>query len=170
MRHQSYLIIIFLILVCLVILITPAYASEELNDNEYTERKCLVEAIYFEGRSEELIAQLAIANVILERVKLPNYPDTVCKVVRQGRYYKGNPIRNKCAFSYWCDGKSERMYNYQAKEIAIKVAAMAMNGILVEITLEATHYHTRAVNPYWARHDKLMYLGSLGSHLFYIEN
>ena len=112
MRHQSYLIIIFLILVCLIILITPAYASEELN----------------------------------------------------------NPIRNKCAFSYWCDGKSERMYNHQAKETAIKVAAMAMNGILVEITLEATHYHTRAVNPYWARHDKLMYLGSLGSHLFYIEN
>ena len=170
MRQHLHLIIMFLILVCLVILITPAYASEELNDNEYTERKCLVEAIYFEGRSEELIAQLAIANVIIERVRLPNYPNTVCKVVRQGRYYKGNPIRHKCAFSYWCDGKSERMYNKRAKETAIKVAAMAMNGILVEITLEATHYHTRAVSPYWSRHERITYLGSLGSHLFYTEN
>ena len=170
MRQHLHLIIMFLILVCLVILITPAYASEDLNDNEYTERKCLVEAIYFEGRSEELIAQLAIANVIIERVRLPNYPNTVCKVVRQGRYYKGNPIRHKCAFSYWCDGKSERMYNKRAKETAIKVAAMAMNGILVEITLEATHYHTRAVSPYWSRHERITYLGSLGSHLFYTEN
>jgi len=170
MRQHLHLIIMFLILVCLVILMTPAYASEDLNDNEYTERKCLVEAIYFEGRSEELIAQLAIANVIIERVRLPNYPNTVCKVVRQGRYYKGNPIRHKCAFSYWCDGKSERMYNKRAKETAIKVAAMAMNGILVEITLEATHYHTRAVSPYWSRHERITYLGSLGSHLFYTEN
>lgn len=170
MRQHLHLIIMFLILVCLVILMTPAYASEDLNDNEYTERKCLVEAIYFEGRSEELIAQLAIANVIIERVRLPNYPNTVCKVVRQGRYYKGNPIRHKCAFSYWCDGKSERMYNKRAKETAIKVAAMAMKGMLVETTLEATHYHTRAVSPYWSRHERLIYLGSLGSHLFYTEN
>ena len=170
MLNQMYLIIIFLILVCLVVLMAPVYASEELSDNEYQERTCLVEAIYFEGRSEKVLAQLAIANVILERVRLRNYPNTVCKVVRQGKYYKSNPIRNKCAFSYWCDGKSERMYNKRAKETAIKVAAMAMKGMLVETTLEATHYHTRAVSPYWSRHERLIYLGSLGSHLFYTEN
>ena len=80
-------------------------ATEGLNDKEYEERQCLVEAIYFEGRSESLLAQLAIANVILERVKLINFPNTVCDVVKQGRYYKGHPVRHKCAFSYWCDGK-----------------------------------------------------------------
>ena len=170
MRHQSYLIIIFLILVCLVILITPAYASEELNDNEYTERKCLVEAIYFEGRSESVLAQLAIANVILERVKQPAFPDTVCKVVRAGRYYKGNPIRNKCAFSYWCDGKSEKMYNKNAKEIAIEVATMAVKGVLVDSTMYATHYHATYVYPYWARHYTFEIIGQLGFHIFYIQN
>ena len=56
--------------------INPVKASEGLTDEEYEERQCLVEAIYFEARSESILAQLAIANVILERVKLANFPNT----------------------------------------------------------------------------------------------
>ena len=145
-------------------------ASVELNEKEYEERKCLVEAIYFEARSEPLIAQLAIANVILERVKSIQFPNTVCTVVKQGRYYKGHPIRHKCAFSYWCDGKSEKMYNEEAKQEAIKVAAMATDGILVDLTLYATHYHAIYVNPYWASNQRFEKLGQIGSHIFYIQH
>ena len=75
-----------------------------------SELNCLVEAVYYEARSEPLIAQLAVANVVLERVRDERFPNTICEVVHQGRYNrKGHPIRHKCMFSYWCDGKPERM-------------------------------------------------------------
>ena len=156
----------FIILFC----INPVKASEGLTDEEYEERQCLVEAIYFEARSESILAQLAIANVILERVKLANFPNTVCKVVKQGRYYKGHPIRHKCAFSYWCDGKSEKMYNNKAKQNAIKVAAMAASGILVDQTLYSTHYHATYVNPYWASNERFEIVAQIDSHIFYIQH
>lgn len=148
----------------------PVKATEGLSDKEYEERRCLVEAIYFEGRSESLLAQLAIANVILERVKLINFPNTVCEVVKQGRYYKGHPVRHKCAFSYWCDGKSEKMYNNKAKQNAIKVAAMAASGVLVDQTLYATHYHATYVNPYWASDKNFKRIAQIGAHIFYIQH
>ena len=82
----------------LLLLISPAKADE---------RTCLVEAVYFEARSETLIGKLAVANVILERMYNKSFPNTICGVVKQGRYWEGKPVRNKCQFSYWCDGKTD---------------------------------------------------------------
>ena len=83
-----------------------------------TEVECLTEAIYFEARGETFVGQLAVANVILERVRDSRFPPTVCEVVHAGRYWEGNPIRNRCAFSYWCDGKPEIMKDKQALKTA----------------------------------------------------
>ena len=69
---------------------------------------CLVEALYHEARSESLLGMLSVANVILTRKESSNYPNTICKVVHQGKYWKDNPVRDKCHFSYWCDGRPER--------------------------------------------------------------
>ena len=60
-----------------------------------TEVECLTEAIYFEARGESFVGQLAVANVILERVRDSRFPPTVCEVVHAGRYWEGNPIRNR---------------------------------------------------------------------------
>jgi spore germination cell wall hydrolase CwlJ-like protein len=163
-------IMLFFVLLIATIYFNPARATEGLNDKEYEERQCLVEAIYFEARSESLLAQLAIANVILERVKLINFPNTVCDVVKQGRYYKGHPVKHKCAFSYWCDGKSEKMHNQKAKQNAIKIAAMAASGVLVDQTLYATHYHATYVNPYWASNENFERVAQIGVHIFYIQH
>ena len=135
-----------------------------------SELNCLVEAVYYEARSEPFVAQLAVANVVLERVRDHRFPNTICEVVHKGRYNKkGQPIRHKCKFSYWCDGKPERMKEIAALKTAISVSEMAINGVVVEITAGATHYHATYVRPHWILSHTFMELGQLGRHIFYLD-
>jgi len=134
------------------------------------ELNCLVEAVYYEARSEPITAQLAVANVVLERVRNDKFPNTICEVVHQGRYNKkGQPIRHKCMFSYWCDGKPERMKEIVALKTAISVSEMAVNGVVVEETVGATHYHATYVQPHWILSHTFMELGQVGRHIFYLD-
>jgi len=130
-----------------------------------TELECLTEAVYFEARGESFVGQLAVANVILQRVRDYRFPPTVCEVVHAGRYWEGNPIRNRCAFSYWCDGKPEIMKDKQALRIAQDVARMAIDGVIYEEIQGATFYHASYVNPYWIK--DLTFITKIGKHLFY---
>ena len=134
------------------------------------EKSCLTEAIYFEARSESFIAQLAVANVILERTKNDRYPDTICEVVHEGKYFKEHPVRHQCQFSYWCDGKPESIANTEAYKTALSVAELAMHGVLVEHTLGATHYHATYVTPKWSFNNNFTELGQVGRHIFYVDN
>jgi spore germination cell wall hydrolase CwlJ-like protein len=135
-----------------------------------SELNCLVEAVYYEARSEPITAQLAVANVVLERVRNDKFPNTICGVVHQGRYNKkGQPIRHKCMFSYWCDGKPERMKEIEALKTAISVSEMAINGVVVDITVGATHYHATYVRPDWIHSFTFMELGQVGRHIFYLD-
>ena len=90
---------------------------------------CLVEAIYFEGRSESISGMLGIGVVILNRVKSKRYPNTICAVVHDGHYWEGNPIKYKCAFTYWCDGKPERYNDIKALARVQEVVILLMNGV-----------------------------------------
>jgi spore germination cell wall hydrolase CwlJ-like protein len=130
---------------------------------------CLVEAIYHEARSEDVLSQLAVANVILTRVESSNFPNTICKVVHQGKYWKGNPIRNRCHFSYWCDGKSERMTDLKSLIKILSVAEMALKGTQIKQTVGATHYHAAYVTPFWSSDPQFKSLGQIGTHIFYID-
>ena len=153
------------IFVCLFVLgiSSTTYAVEE-TDNF----KCLVEAIYHEARSEPFIGQLAVANVILERVNLAHFPHSICEVVHAGHRWKGNIIKNRCAFSYFCDGKKE-WYSMDKKaiDIAYNVASLAMQGVMVFSTLGGTHYHASYVAPSWSNH--LERLEQIGTHIFYVD-
>ena len=154
------------LLLWLTILTTCFYVST----SKANETKCLVEAVYYEARSESLMAQLSVANVILERVFDNRFPNTICGVVHQGKHNKrGQPIRYKCMFSYWCDGKPERMKNIRALQKAIEVSDLALQGVFVKSTLGATHYHATYVKPAWSRSDNFKYLGRMGRHLFYVD-
>ena len=130
------------------------------------ETHCLAEAIYFEARDQPLRGQLAVAVVIKNRMKDPRWPSTVCGVVHDGRYWRGNPVRNRCAFSYWCDGKSERPREPEAWTTALSIAKQVLT---VDLTIEgleaATHYHTLSVTPKWSR--SLDHCGTIGEHKFY---
>ena len=130
---------------------------------------CLVEALYHEARSESLLGMLSVANVILTRKESSNFPNTICKVVHQGKYWKGNPIKDKCHFSYWCDSRPERFTDMAGLIKSINVAEMSLKGIQVKQTVGSTHYHASYVTPRWASNPYFKALGQLGNHIFYID-
>ena len=131
------------------------------------ERTCLVEAVYFEARSETFIGKLAVANVILERMHNKSFPNTICGVVKQGRYWEGKPVRNRCQFSYWCDGKPETIANINALEEVVKVVQLTLDGVMLRDTLKATHYHAVYVSPSWAVSKEFVLMDTVGEHIFY---
>ena len=142
----------------LLLLISPAKADE---------RTCLVEAVYFEARSETLIGKLAVANVILERMYNKSFPNTICGVVKQGMYWEGKPVRNKCQFSWYCDGKSDKPKEQEAWNNALEIAGLILyaEDKLVDFTEGATHYHATHILPHWAAH--LIKVGRIEDHIFY---
>lgn len=122
---------------------------------------CLALAIYYEARSEPFDGQLAVAEVVMNRVESERFPDDVCSVVTQGGEH-----RDQCHFSFYCDGKPERPGDLIAWQKAQDLAQWVLNG---EVTLgvPATHYHAEYVRPFWA--DEYEYLGQLGRHKFYAQ-
>tara|TARA_Y100000296_G_C5125634_1_gene232730 strand:+ start:296 stop:781 length:486 start_codon:yes stop_codon:yes gene_type:complete len=126
---------------------------------------CLTEAVYFEARGENFIGQLAVANVILNRVRHVKFPNTICDVVHEGRYWKGNPVRNKCQFSYWCDGKSEKMKDKTALEQAKNIAILSLAGARIDRMENVLYYHASYMRPYWISYvDRVE---KIGTHIFY---
>ncbi|MEM1277723.1 MAG: cell wall hydrolase [Pseudomonadota bacterium] len=121
---------------------------------------CLTEALYFEARGESLVGQVAVAEVILNRVDSRRYPNSVCGVIRQGES-RGTG----CQFSYRCDGKSDAMSEKAARKQVGQVAWVMLKGKPRILTSEATHYHTTAVNPRWSK--KLVKTARIGEHIFY---
>ncbi len=121
---------------------------------------CLTEALYFEARGETLKGQLAVAEVILNRVDSRRYPNSICDVIAQGESRK-----HACQFSFRCDGLPEHFHEPKAYELVGKVARMMLDGRDRALTQGATHYHTTAVKPGWAR--RLTHTAQIGRHLFY---
>jgi spore germination cell wall hydrolase CwlJ-like protein len=121
---------------------------------------CLTEALYFEARGETLKGQLAVAEVILNRVDDRRYPDTVCGVVNQGSHR-----RHACQFSFKCDGRKEVFTEMRSYDRVGKIARIMLDGRERALTKGATHYHTTQVSPGWAR--RLTRTARIGSHLFY---
>jgi len=154
--------VLFLLLIFMVFIVMMASAKADNFD-------CLVEALYHEARSESFIGMLSVANVILTRKESSNFPDTICKVVHQGKYWKDNPVRDKCHFSYWCDGRPERFTDMTGLIKSINVAEMSLKGIQIKRTVGATHYHASYVTPGWASDPNFKSLGQIGIHVFYID-
>jgi len=122
--------------------------------------ECLAEALYHEARGETIRGQVAVAEVILNRVDSGLFPATVCAVVHQG-----TGKRHQCQFSYTCDGLSDAIREAQAYERVAKVARLMLDGAPRSLTGGATYYHTTAVRPSWsARFDETVLIGT---HRFY---
>lgn len=122
--------------------------------------ECLAEALYFEARGESVRGQFAVAEVILNRVDTASFPDTVCAVVNQG-----TGRRYQCQFTYTCDGYSDVVREHDAYRQVAKVARLMLDGAARELTSGATYYHTKAVNPRWAR--QFTRTTTIGVHHFY---
>lgn len=125
------------------------------------ERRCLEQAVYFEARSEPEEGQAAVAQVVLNRVKSPLYPNSICGVVFQ------NSHRHlACQFTFTCEGKSLRITEPAAWERARRIAAAVLEGetYLADVG-GATHYHADYVRPRWA--SRLRHADTIGRHIFY---
>jgi spore germination cell wall hydrolase CwlJ-like protein len=127
------------------------------------EWRCLAEAIYYESRGEPLDGQVAVAEVVLNRVDDRRYPNSVCGVTKQG---VGNG--RGCQFSYACDGSPERMASPVPRARAEKLAALMLAGHARVVTDGATHFHARYVSPGWSR--KFARTAAIGQHIFYRQS
>jgi spore germination cell wall hydrolase CwlJ-like protein len=128
------------------------------------EENCLAKAVYFEARSESELGQLAVAKVVLNRVKDPNYPKTICGVV-----YQGSDHRNSCQFSFACDGIADEVKNKAAWDRSKMIAEKAIAGdSTIRIIGAATNYHADYVRPRWAK--EMRKLIKIGRHIFYSES
>ena len=120
----------------------------------------MTQAIYFEARSEDLAGQVAVAEVVMNRVRSSRYPETICSVV-----FQGESRRHRCQFSFACDGKKDIPAEPNAWNRSHDVALSVMRGETIEITEMATHYHADYVRPFWAA--KLERTRQIGRHIFY---
>lgn len=120
--------------------------------------KCLAQALYFEARGESIRGQVAVAEVILNRVDDPAFPRTVCAVVNQ----RGD---GGCQFSYICDGQSDAIREKAAFAVSERIAGAMIEGTPRLLTEGATHFHTPKVHPAWA--NRFALTATIGSHLFY---
>jgi spore germination cell wall hydrolase CwlJ-like protein len=122
---------------------------------------CLASAVYFEARGESYRGQVAVAQVVMNRVKHKLYPDTICGVV-----YQNQSRRNACQFSFACDGRPERVTDDTSWAQAMEIAEGTVRGqlYLTEVGY-ATHYHATYVYPHWA--PRMKKLTKIGHHVFY---
>lgn len=121
---------------------------------------CLTAAVYYEAAWETKDGQRAVAQVVLNRMRHPAYPKTVCGVV-----FQGSQRKTGCQFSFTCDGSMKRTPNPVAWDRSREVAAAALNGYVMKTVGNATHYHANYVAPYWS--PSLLKVSTIGAHIFY---
>ena len=134
---------------------------------------CLALNTYHEAKNQSLVGQVATAQVVMNRVADDRYPNTICEVVKQGPTRpswedpaKEYPIKHRCQFSWYCDGKPDVPKNEKAWRKAQDVAFLVLyNKINLDITEGATHYHADYVHPKWA--STLQLVGRIATHIFY---
>ena len=159
---------------------TPDYYKPlDFNRVKFTpaDAECLAKNIYFEAGVESTAGKLAVANVTINRAANKNYPNTICGVVQEGiHYYNAQknehfPVRDRCQFSWYCDGlldepREGRTWE-SAQELAERVLVNHYDKALIDITDGATHYHANWMETYpsWSKKKKVM--ASIDRHIFY---
>jgi len=127
---------------------------------------CMALNVYHEARNQSLVGQIAVAQVTVNRVNDSRYPDTVCGVVKQSiTYSSGDPVKNKCQFSGYCDGKSDKPKDEDSYYTALHIARRMLEGNLIDFTEGATHYHATYLRPDWA--ETKTYITQIDDHIFY---
>ena len=139
------------------------------------EWSCLAKNIYFEARNQSTAGQIAVSHVVMNRVKSPRYPNTICGVVEQGltsRWWKKEHgktvmLKNKCQFSWYCDGLSDEPKEPTTWKNALIVAkdAYTLWNLSTDISEGSMWYHAQNVRPKWRR--DFDYVARIDDHLFY---
>lgn len=135
---------------------------------------CLAQNVYHEARGEDLSGQMAVAHVTMNRVKSKKFPNTVCEVVYQTRYSKwwldrGKkvPVRHKCQFSWYCDGKSDGIRDWDSFDAILASSREVILGRHKDNTNGAVYYHADHVKPSWSNYMRVSAV--YDNHIFYNE-
>ena len=139
--------------------VNPA-AAFTFRAHSQNDADCLTQAVYYEARGEGQDGMRAVAQVILNRVRHPLYPKTICGVVYQGAY-----LRTSCQFSFVCNGAMAAPVEAWAWRRARDVANAALGGYVMAAVGSATHFHTLSVDPVWS--GNMVRIATIGSHIFY---
>jgi spore germination cell wall hydrolase CwlJ-like protein len=130
--------------------------GEEPLDDAIT---CLSRTIYWEAKTEGAEGMEAIANVVMNRLGHKGFPNTICKVVKQGHE------RGSCQFSWWCDGHSDDAEEEEPYALAKEISRKALNRQLPDRTGGAMYFHQRKVSPSWS--EEYIKTVEIGQHVFY---
>lgn len=122
--------------------------------------ECLTLAIAYEAGFEPVEGQEAVAEVVLNRLRHPAFPKSICGVV-----FAGSMLRTGCQFTFTCDGSLRRRLPDSVLNAARAVAEQAIDGRFPARVAGATNYHADYVNPYWA--PSLVRVAKIGTHIFY---
>ena len=122
--------------------------------------ECLAQAVYYEAAGEPREGREAVAQVVLNRVRHPNYPKSVCGVV-----FEGATRTTGCQFTFACDGSLRRMPDVQGWRDALDIATNALDGYVAPGLGASTHYHTLSVRPIWSA--AMTRTRRIGAHQFY---
>ena len=130
--------------------------------------ECLAKNIYFEARNESLAGRMAVGQSTLNRVDSPHFPGNICDVVYQGiKHPNGLPKKNKCQYSWWCDGLPDTINNHNSWEESLELARYltSQKDFIIDITEGAIFYHATYVNPTWAKSFRKT--ARIDTHIFY---
>ena len=129
---------------------------------------CMAFNIYHEANNQSMLGQIAVGQVVMNRVESTSFPNTVCEVVKQGQTYKnGKMVLHKCQFSWYCDGKKDDV-NKRSKawSRALDYASIVISGrVEIDLTQGSLWYHAYYVKPSWARQKERV--TRIDSHIFY---
>ena len=158
------------IVILTVVLVQVAIANPSEEDKFVTNKFCLAQNIYFESGNQPLAGRVAVAQVTINRVEDEQFPNSICGVVYQaklGTNWRGEiyPLRHKCQFSWFCDGKSDRPTDSRTWVESVRLAGLVIDNFYPDITEGALWYHADTVNPYWS--EQLNRTVTIDNHLFY---
>ena len=152
------------------------YSGDKTAEKDIESVVCLAKNAYFEARNQSILSQIAVSQVVMNRVQHQDFPNTVCGVVYEAqlsKWYKEKlnkevPLKDRCQFSWYCDGKADIIRDQDAYELALAVAHQVLSGYdMLDVTKGALWYHATYVRPYWAK-EKL-YTVKHEDHIFYTE-
>jgi len=139
---------------------TPSLEAAASSNALDEELLCLALNVYHEARSEPLSGQIAVARVTLNRVASRSFPSSICDVVQQG-----GEERNRCQFSWWCDGKPDHPTELEAWRRSLEISKRVLADEVSDPTHGALYYHADYVRPGWSDHYQRT--SHIGRHLFY---
>ena len=153
--------------VLLSLLINTGHTSNYVTEHDII---CLAKNIYFEAGNQPLVGKVAVANVTLNRVKDFQFPNTVCEVVYQSEWttnWKGEevPTRNRCQFSWFCDGKPDQPTDSETWVKSIAIAELVLDKYYPDLTENSLWYHADYIKPNWSNY--LNKTVQIEAHIFY---